>query len=155
MKRLMGLMAFFVANAAFAQNISGSPYIAVHGQAKVEVVPDIFPLEITLREVSKDAATAQERIESLAQTIVGLAEAQKIPDKDVEVGNLSISPETEYDEKAEKEIFVGNDYTREIEIRFRSLDGLRQFLSNVPKANQIRLDTGEFKYSDASAARKN
>jgi len=153
MKRLIGLLVFLVANAAFAQNIGGSPYIAVHGQAKVEVVPDIFPLEVTLTEVSKDTAAAQGRIESLARTIIGLAQAQNIPDKDVEVGNLSINPETDYDEKNEKQIFLGNDYTREIKIRFRSLDGLRQFLSKVPQANQIRLDAGAFQYSDASAAK--
>lgn len=33
------------------------------------------------------------------------------------------------------------------------MDGLRQFLSKVPQANQIRLDTGAFQYSDASAAK--
>jgi uncharacterized protein len=154
MKQLFGLFVFFLANAAFAQNISGSPYIAVHGQAKVQVVPDIFPLEITLKEVSKDTAAAQGRIESLAQILVDLAEAQNIPNKDVEIGNLSVNPETDYDEKTEKQVFLGNDYTREIKIRFRSLEGLRQFLSKIPQANQIRLETGSFEYSDASAAKK-
>jgi uncharacterized protein YggE len=154
MKYLVGLLALFVAHTAFAQNIGGPPYIAVHGQAKIEVVPDIFPLDITLKEASKDTAAAQGRIESLAQDIVDLAKAQNIPDADVNVGNLSVSPETDYDEKTEKQIFLGNNYEREIKISFRTLDGLRQFLSRVPQAKQIRIDTGSFGYSNSVTAKK-
>jgi hypothetical protein len=42
----------------------------VHGKAKAEVVPDIFPLEITLKDTSKDAAKTQALIEGHAARIL-------------------------------------------------------------------------------------
>lgn len=154
MKHLIAALSLLFAQAAFAQNVGGSPYIAVHGEARMEVVPDIFPLEITLKETSKDAAASQERIESLAQSIVDLTKQQGVADADINVGNLSVSPEIEYDEDTEKQVFLGNNYEREIEVRFRSLDKLRQFMAKIPKADQIRLDTGSFEYSKAASAKK-
>lgn len=154
MKLIYAFVLMVAPQIALAQGIEGSPYIAVHGRAQMEVVPDIFPLQITLAETSVDTAATQERIESLAGRIVELARAQNIPDEDVVVGNLSINPATKYDEKAEREIFIGNEYERDIEIRFHKLDEFRQFLSKIPDAKQLRLNTGKFSYSKADAVGK-
>jgi uncharacterized protein YggE len=154
MKIVFAFALMALSQVALAQGIEGSPYIAVHGRAQMEVVPDIFPLEITLAETSTNTAVTQERIETIARRIVDLAQAQNIPDEDVIVGNLSINPSTKYDEKAEREIFIGNEYERSIEIRFRKLDEFRQFLSQIPDAKQLRLNTGNFGYSKSDAAGK-
>ena len=154
MKCLCVLVLLVASQLASAQNISGLPFIAVHGQAKMEVVPDVFPLEITLKETSKNAADSQKRIESLASTIVALADAENIPDGDQEVGNLSISPEMDYDEKLEREIFLGNTYERVIKLRFRSLEALRQFIGKAPQAPQVQIDTGTFFYAAAAESKK-
>lgn len=137
-----------------AQSISGPPYIAVHGEARMEVVPDVFPLEITLKETSRDTAAMQAKIESLAQKIVDLAQAQKIVDEDLSIGNLSISPEMDYDEKTEMQVFLGNTYERSIKIRFHSLDRLRTFLAQIPEGKQVHVDTGAFAYAKTDEAKR-
>lgn len=158
-RKMMGKSVFTflllsISPFAFSQNISGPPFIAVHGEAKMEVVPDLFPLEVTLSETSTDVAAAQHLTESLAKEYLDLADAQKIADDDVMVGNLDISPETEYDEKQEKQVFLGNTYERELKFRFHSLEGLRQFIAKAPAAKQVRLSTGNFLYSGANTAKK-
>ena len=66
-----------------AQTISGEPFIAVHGKAKAEVVPDIFPLEITLKDTSEDAARSQALIEGHAARILATIKQMKVADADV------------------------------------------------------------------------
>jgi len=154
MMRSIVVLALLMSPVAFAQGISGPPYIAVHGDAKMDVVPDIFPLEVTLKETSTDTASTQAKIESLAKTIVDLASSENIPDADVAVSNLSISPEIKYDDKSETQIFLGNTYERKITVRFHQLDVLRQFLAKIPAAKQVQLETSAFAYSKADEARK-
>jgi uncharacterized protein YggE len=137
-----------------AQNISGPPYVAVHGEARMEVIPDVFPLDITLKETSKDTAATQAKIETLAQVIVDLAQAQHVADEDISIGNLSISPEMDYDEKTEMQVFLGNTYEREVKIRFHSLDRLREFLTKIPDGKAIHVDTGTFEYAKKDEAKR-
>ena len=139
---------------ATAQVISGSPYLAVHGKARMEVVPDIFPLEVTLKETSKDLAKTQAAIESLAVVFTELAAKQGVPEADISVSNLSIEAETDYDEKTEQQVFLGNTYERTIKIKFHALDKLSQFLSAMPSAPQIQAETGSFSFSGTQDARR-
>ncbi len=155
MKRIWaGLALSLFALSAQAQSIGGSPFIAVHGSAKTEVVPDVFPLEITLKDTSLDAKTTQAQIEGYAQQILALTKAMKLADKDVNFSNLSVSPEYRWDDKSDKQVFLGNTYNRTIKLRFHTLGDLRKAISEMPKSKQVRLDTGSFESSQASAIRR-
>lgn len=137
-----------------AQSIGGSPFIAVHGKAKAEVVPDIFPLEITLKDTSQDAARSQTLIEGHAQRILQTVKQMKLPDADVTVSNLNVSPEYRYDREAEKQVFVGNVYRRQIKLRFRALPELAKMIGTLPDAKEVQVDTGEFETSRADDVRR-
>jgi uncharacterized protein YggE len=130
-----------------AQSIGGSPFIAVQGKAKAEVVPDIFPLEITLKDTSLDTAVTQAQIEGVAQQVVALTKSMKMADRDVEISNLSVSPEYRWDDKADKQIFLGNTYARTIKLRFHALPDLQKAIDALPKTKQVQLDTGSFQSS--------
>ena len=107
------LLVCLVSPAVRAQNANGPPFIAVHGSAKTEVVPDLFPLKLTLQDTSKDLAATQASIESLASKILEIAKSQGVAGDDVAVGNLSISPDTHYDDNTYKETYLGNEYQRD------------------------------------------
>ena len=138
-----------------AQSISGSPFIAVHGKAKAEVVPDVFPLEITLKDTSLDAGKTQALIEAHAERILATARQMKLPDADVTVSNLSVSPEYKYDREAEKQVFLGNVYRRQIKLRFRKLADLAKMVGTLPDAREVQIDTSEFETSRADDVRRN
>lgn len=153
MKRVLLLLLLSVVSIAQAQSISGPPFIAVHGQAKTEVVPDIFPLVITLKDTSMDAAKTQSLIESYAQKVLDLTGVMKMPDRDVVVSNMHISPQYRYDNKEEKQIFMGNTYQREIRLRFRRLADLKKMIELLPQAEQVQLDTQAFEASNSDELR--
>lgn len=139
---------------ANAQSISGSPFIAVHGKAKTEVVPDVFPLEIMLKDTSLDTAKTQALIEGYANQVVALTKKMEMEDRDVTISNLSVAPEYRYDDKDDKQVFLGNTYEREIKLKFHTLDGLKQMIEALPQAKQVQLDTGTFVSSKADDLRR-
>ena len=155
MKRIaFALALLLVSVAAPAQSISGSPYIAVHGKAKTQVVPDVFPLQIVLKDTSLDAAKTQALIEGYASQIVDLTKKMEMDGRDVTISNLSVSPEYRYDDKDEEQVFLGNTYQRQIRLKFHTLDKLKQMIDALPKAKQVQLDTGAFESSRADAERR-
>lgn len=155
MKRIAGgLLLLLVAVGAQAQSISGSPFIAVHGKAKTQVVPDVFPLQIVLKDTSLDAAKTQVLIEGYASQIVELTKKMGMDDVDVAISNLSVSPEYRYDDKDEEQVFLGNTYLRQIRLKFHALDKLKKMIDALPKAKQVQLDTGAFESSQADVLRR-
>lgn len=150
----VALALMIAGGMAQAQAISGAPYVAVRGQAKQEVVPDLFPVEVTLSETSLDTAKTQAMIEGLAKDVLAIAERMQVAEADLTVSNLSISPEYRYDQGERKQIYLGNTYEREIKVRFHSLDRLREFIAALPAAKAVRVDTGTFETSRADELRK-
>ncbi|WP_162373467.1 SIMPL domain-containing protein [Pseudoxanthomonas sangjuensis] len=147
-----GLLA--IIGSLQAQAPADRPFIAVHGEAKMDVVPDIFPVELTLKETSTDAAATQQKIESLARDILAVTEKMKVKDDDVTISNLEISPEYKWDDDADKQVFQGNTYEREIKVRFHSLAKLNEFISALPKSNALRIQTAKFETSRADELRR-
>ncbi|HRO27946.1 MAG TPA: SIMPL domain-containing protein [Luteimonas sp.] len=155
MKRIIVAVALSLAVlGAQAQSISGQPFIAVHGKAKADVVPDVFPLVITLSETSKEMAKTQALIEGLAKQVIDLTQAIQMANRDVTVSNLDVSPEYRYNDRDDTETFLGNTYKREIKLRFHTLEDLQRMISSLPQVKQLRLNTGGFATSEAEELRR-
>ncbi len=151
--KLLALFLIFSASQANAQNLNGKPFIAVQGSAEIELVPDVFPVKVTLSETTLDAAKAQENVEGLANKVVALAADMKVADADLTVGNLSVGTETKYDDKKETDVFVGNTYEREIRVRFHSLSDLKQFIGALPTGRSVQIETLPFTYAKEAEAK--
>lgn len=147
-----GLLA--IIGSLQAQAPAGRPFIAVHGEAKMDVVPDIFPVELTLKETSMETAATQARVESLAKNTLAISESLKIGGDDILVSNLGISPEYDWDDETDKQVFRGNTYERTIKVKFRSLPKLNEFISALPKSNVLRIETSRFETSRADELRR-
>ncbi len=143
--------ALLAPNLALAQTFQGKPFLSVQGHAEAKVRPDVFPLTLTLKQTSTDAAKSQALIEGLARSLLKTVADLHVADSDISVGNLSISPETKYDNDHEREVFLGNTYEREIRVRFHSLDDVRSLIAAVPDSKNVQIDTGTFEYSGKQA----
>lgn len=141
-------------STAAAQSIAGKPFLSVQGHAEATVVPDVFPVEVTLSDTSMTPAKSQALVESLAQGVIASASKLGVADRDTEVGNLSVSAQTKWDDKADREVFLGNEYEREITVRFKSLDALRSFIAEVPDSRNVRIKTQAFAYSKADEVKR-
>jgi uncharacterized protein len=150
---LMLLAGLAVSSGVDAQMPSGTPYLAVQGQAEERFVPDVFPLAITILETSDDAAKTHPRVEALAKQVLEAASRAGISSNDVQVGNLRVSPRFERNASSNDNVFLGNQYERRFELRLRSLDALREILALLPQSEAIRIQTQPFERSDAAAIR--
>jgi uncharacterized protein YggE len=151
------LMTILLAAAPFlatAQSFQGKPFLAVQGHAEAKVKPDIFPIAVTLTDTSMDSAKSQTLVEGLAKQVLAVAQALKVGDLDLEIGNLSISPNSDWDEKKDEDVFKGNTYEREITIRFHNLADLKSFIGQMPESRAIKLDTKTFEYSGAAELKR-
>ncbi len=61
--------------SAVAQSLSGAPFIAVHGRANVDVVPDTFPVSVSLSETSIETSKAQDTVERLTVAVLAQVRA--------------------------------------------------------------------------------
>jgi uncharacterized protein len=141
------LFLILVTSGVSAQVVEGSPYIAVQGHAEKEVIPDEFPLAITLSDISTDVTKTQAKIEALAATALSLAKKNHLSDKDISIGNLNIVPDFKYEEKTQGQRFVGNNYSRKIDLCFRNLKDLKAFIKEFPAGKEIQMTTQEFSSS--------
>jgi uncharacterized protein YggE len=130
-----------------AQTFAGRPFLSVKGHAKARVKPDLFPIELTIVELGMDPGRSQRTVEDLSRVALEAAQKQGLPDVDIEVGNLSISPQTEWNDKTEEDVFQGNEYERKLRFRFHDLDKLRAFIEAIPESRNVHLRTLEFEFS--------
>lgn len=140
-------MALAVPLAAQAQSLDGKPFLSVQGHAETRVRPDIFPVDVTITDTSTDSARSETLVEGLSKSVLESAQKLGLDDADIEVGNISISPQTEWDEKDDKETFLGNEYERKLRFRFHDLQSLRSFISALPESRNLHLATRPFELS--------
>jgi uncharacterized protein len=148
------LVLLATSESAVAQSLSGAPFIAVHGRANVDVVPDTFPVSVSLSETSIETSKAQETVERLTVAVLAQVRALGVKDADISVGNVSIDPQSSYDQKAKKSVFLGNEYSREINVHFRSLTDVKAFIAAIPSGKQVEVSTDVFESSDVNEIRR-
>ena len=155
MRNYIATMFLFGASLTVnAQTIQGDPYVAVEGIAQEVVVPDRFPVSITLSEVSFDSSNARDVIESLSKQVVGAVESLKVDPRELKVSNIEVSSETDWDDDDGKEIFRGNRYERKIKVVFPSQSMLGEFISRLPEARQLQMDTTGASFSNELELRR-
>jgi uncharacterized protein YggE len=142
------LCLLLAAPAISVAQVPDRPYLAVQGHAETIVVPDLFPVEITLSDTSANAAASQALVEDLARKVLAATNSLGVKDADVEIGNLRVAPETRWDKVAEKNVFLGNEYERTFRIRLHRLSDLRLLVAKLPESRNLRIRTGGFERSD-------
>jgi uncharacterized protein YggE len=151
---MLGLLFACASAVACAQEPEHAPFLAIQGRAEMRVVPDLFPLVITIEDKSLEPNKAQEAVEAEARVVLERARRLKLPDADIELGNVRIRPDSRYDNDTGKETFLGTSYTRQIGLNFHRLADLKAFLAQTPESKLVRLQTEEFRLADTAKARR-
>ena len=127
----------FSTMAAQASELPDGPHIVTSGTASVAAVPDIATLAIEVNVSAKDAASAKQADDRVAQYLSFL-EKSGIAKKDISSANLRTQPD--YDYQNGKSILKGYRAVRTVEVTLRQLDKLNGLLDGALKAglNEIR-----------------
>lgn len=137
-----------------AQSVGGQPFIAVQGEAKIDVVPDRFPIRVTISDKSIDTAKTQAKVEEIAGRVFESIKSFELDPADIDIGNLEIDPDFTYDQKLKTQVFVGNEYVRRIGVTFHSLADLKRFISSIPSGKEVAVSTIEFEIASINEIRR-
>jgi uncharacterized protein YggE len=151
---LLTTAALAMTHPAWAQSVGGTPYVAVHGHAEVDVVPDRFPVSISIHGEGMDVAGSQAKVEDLTRQVLASARELRIADADIDVGKLDIDPQYRYDQATQKQVFLGNRYSRGIALTFHSLADLRALIGKMPAGKNLDLSTLAWESSSANEIRR-
>jgi uncharacterized protein YggE len=122
-----------------AQSLPASPYVVVRGHAERSLAPDRFEVGITVQKSSLSTSEASAVVEEKTGQIVGNLKAVGLKPAQITATNISINPEYRYDNTTQRNVFTGNQVTRNISAKFNDKKSLQKFLAQVPAGEEIRL----------------
>jgi uncharacterized protein YggE len=136
---------------AQASAIPSQPHLLVKGEAKREVMPDQFGINVTLRSIDKDPSVARERAQANAAKILAAFKAQHALPDSVQASALSITPEYTYQERTQ--VFSGTRVQRSLSARFGSLDDVRRLLATLQTSEELQVSGLSTGFSGEAAVR--
>ncbi|CAN5141125.1 hypothetical protein BH11PSE14_BH11PSE14_19520 [soil metagenome] len=144
----------FAASPAMAQSVGGTPFLAVHGSAKIEIIPDIFPVQVEVADTGMDLSKSQALVEQLTRGILAQARKLGLEEASIQVGDFRISPQEDYDQTTQKQVFRGNRYERNLRFKFHSLADVKAFVAAAPSGKQVQVSTAGFESSSEHEVRR-
>ena len=133
------VIALMFAGAIAAQSLPASPYVVVRGHAERSLAPDRFEVGITVQKSSLSTLEASAVVEQKIGEIVRNLKAAGLKPAQITATNISINPEYRYDNTTQRNVFTGNQVTRNISAKFKDKKSLQKFLAQVPAGEEIRV----------------
>lgn len=98
--------------------------ISVSGSGTVDATPDIARLSLAVqrRDVSMDVA--RDSTVKVSRDFLALCKKLGIPEKKIRTSGLTINPEYRWDEKENKQVFIGYFVQRQLQVEINDLDKL-------------------------------
>ena len=122
-----------------AEALPNAPYVVVRGHAERNMVPDRFDIAITVQKSGLSVSEASATVETKTASIVQSLKALGLKPAQITATNINISPEYRYDNANQKNVFIGNQVSRNISAKFEDKQTLQKFLAQVPDGEEIRI----------------
>jgi len=113
--------------------------IAVTGEGKVTVAPDMATLQLGVEAKGKQLQTAQSEAETVTRQFVNLAKKLGVDDKDIQTVNATARPEYRWNKTTNQQELVGYIAVRQIAVKLSELDKLGDLIEGAVEVgiNQI------------------
>lgn len=145
---------FAVSFSLQAQNTTPPPSITVTGEAEIHVAPDEAVFELKAETMDKDLLRAKTLNDEKTRKVLALAKTFQLDPQTVQSGYISVRPEHDYSEKAEKRLFVGYVVSRDITITLRDLTRFEDLFTEVVKAGITKIEDIQLQSSKAIEYRR-
>ncbi len=123
------------------------------GEGKIEVSPDIATISLGVNVEADTASQAMKQQSALMNKVFEALEKAKIADKDMQTGNISLSPRYDYSSsKNGPPKLTGYQATNTLGITVRKLDTLGSVLDSVVSAGGNTINSISFGLEDSSEA---
>ncbi|WP_349985781.1 SIMPL domain-containing protein [Stenotrophomonas sp. WHRI 8082] len=137
---------------AQANTIPDQPHLLVKGEARREVMPDRFTLQLTLAQVDMDADTARAKVQEDAARVLTLFKKHGAVAGSVRADNLDIGPAHRYEQAGP--VFIGTRVSRRLKGSFASPQAMQGFLGALNASDTLQVSSLAPGYSDVVALRR-
>jgi uncharacterized protein len=137
-------IVFLFANFAQAKDKDEQPrLISVTGEAKMDVVPDIVEVSLTVEVSDKNLNVAQKKNDDITAQVLKLTKALNIEDKNVQTNYVNVQPVYEYPNCANqpcKSILTRFETRKGIQVKLTDIAKLQELLEKSIEAGVTRVD---------------
>lgn len=122
-----------------AADLPNSPHLAINGNAKIEVKPDILNLVIAVNQQHENAEKAKQQVDKRVRDYFTFLNKQGVADSDINAGRFILEPNYNYSEKRAP-VLNGYSARREIKVTLRNPDKISTILDGALAAglNEIQ-----------------
>jgi uncharacterized protein len=128
---LIGLLSLGAA-VVQASPLPAQPHVYVEGAAELEVEPDMMTFSLGIQATNKDLAMAKADVDTRSRRLIDASKKMGIKAVDIATTALNIHPE--YDYKDSSRVLVGNQVSRQVDIKLRDLKKYPEFMQTLVAA---------------------
>jgi uncharacterized protein len=126
--------------------------IAVSGQGRVLVTPDLATVVLGVEVRNASLATAQAEAATRANAVIAQLKAAGVAENDIRTVRFSVQPIVRYDEPSRQQIQEGFLVTNLLHVTFRDIAALGARLDQVIQAGATTVQSVQFEVADPAAA---
>jgi uncharacterized protein len=144
------LTAAVFAASGIAGNVAlpNGPYLIADGSATLEAPPDFVTIKFTLSKTAPTTAEAAQVVDGKTKDVLEVLHSFKIPEKDIRASSVSVS--ANYDYQGSKQIYVGQQVSRDFKVTLNDLGNYSALMQKLLKANIDSIDNITFDTSHHS-----
>lgn len=125
------------------------PTIAISGEGKVFIKPDIGTVTLSVVEEALTVGVAQQSAAQIINRTIAVIKDLGVEEKDIKTTNFSIRPIYQYPKGARE--FVAYQVSQSIEVKIRDLDKVGQVLERASSAGVKEIGSISFTVDDPKA----
>lgn len=117
----------------WAKSLQPARVIAVSGEGKVTVIPDIAVVSFSVVTEGKDPSTIASDNNNKVNAAIAYVKGQGVDVKDVKTTGYNLSPRYEYDKDKRSSFISGYTITQTIQVKLRDFSKIGQILGTLPQ----------------------
>jgi uncharacterized protein len=139
---LLAAVVFSASGIAGNVALPNGPYLIADGSATLEAPPDFVIIKFTLSKTAPTTAEAAQVVDGKTKDVLEVLHSFKIPEKDIRASSVSVS--ADYDYQASKQIYAGQQVSRDFKVTLNDLGNYSALMQKLLKANIDSIDNITF-----------
>lgn len=150
----LAMTMFLLSSPAQAHDEVKPRLISVSGKAEKTYDPDKVDIVLAIEGQDKELKTAKRKHDELLNALHKVARDFGVDKKDVKTLSNSIQPRYEYRDKNNTRVLAGYSATHRVQVTFKSLDKIGDFVNAITKVGIDQLQSMSFGLIDSNAAER-
>ena len=130
-KKWILVTSMLFAFEALGGPLPNKPHIYVEGSAEIDVKPDIAKFTVYLESIGESAEDSKNEIDEKSVSLINLCKDLDIGIEYVAASGIRVQKEYEYEEKTDKEVYIGVNVSRSVEITLTDISKYKDVMHGL------------------------